>query len=101
MFRELEILTLTRRGLSMLGLVAVLFVFSSPNAVAEEVSAEVKAKAQLTLAQWLKDRSEYQEVLYLTDGLATSPRHTFNRRLTWVLPKGVNGDHLQGDKVRL
>ena len=27
MFRELEILTLARRGLSMLGLVAVLFVF--------------------------------------------------------------------------
>jgi len=67
MFRELEILTLTRRGLSMLGLVAVLFVFSSPNAVAEEVSAEVKAKAQLTLAQWMKDRSDDSGKFYFVD----------------------------------
>ena len=67
MFRELEILTLTRRGLSVLGLVAVLFVFSSPNAVAEEVSAEVKAKAQLTLAQWMKDRSDDSGKFYFVD----------------------------------
>ena len=67
MFRELEILTLTRRGLSMLGLVAVLFVFSSPNAVAEEVSAEVKAKAQLTLAHWMKDRSDDSGKFYFVD----------------------------------
>ena len=67
MFRELEILTLTRRGMSMLGLVVVLFVFSSPNAVAEEVSAEVKAKAQLTLAQWMKDRSDDSGKFYFVD----------------------------------
>ena len=67
MFRNLELLTLARRGLSTLGLVAVLFVLSSPSAIAEEVSAEAKAKAQLTLAQWMKERSDDSGKFYFVD----------------------------------
>ena len=67
MFRNLELLTLARRGLSTLGLVAVLFVLSSPSAIAEEVSAEAKANAQLTLAQWMKERSDDSGKFYFVD----------------------------------
>jgi len=67
MLKGLEILSLAHRGLALLGLVAVLCVFSSQNAAAEEVSAEVKAKAQLTLAQWMKDRSDDTGKFYFVD----------------------------------
>jgi len=67
MLKALEILSLAHRGLALLGLVAVLCVFSSQNAAAEEVSAEVKAKAQLTLAQWMKDRSDDTGKFYFVD----------------------------------
>ena len=67
MLKGLEILSLAHRVLPLLGLVAVLCVFSSQNAAAEEVSAEVKAKAQLTLAQWMKDRSDDTGKFYFVD----------------------------------
>jgi hypothetical protein len=56
-----------RKGLFLMGLVAALFIFSFQNATAEEVSAEVKAKAQLTLAQWMKDRSDDSGKFYFVD----------------------------------
>ena len=56
-----------RKILSGLGLVAVFVVFSSQTVLAEEVSAEVKAKAQLTLAQWMKDRSDDSGKFYFVD----------------------------------
>ena len=56
-----------RKIFSVLGLAAVFFVFSSQTAIAEEVSAEVKAKAQLTLAQWMKDRSDDSGKFYFVD----------------------------------
>lgn len=67
MFKRLQILILARRGLSLLGLVVVFSVAASQSAVAEEVSAEVKAKAQLTLAQWMKDRSDETGKFYFVD----------------------------------
>jgi hypothetical protein len=67
MFKRLQILILVRRGLSLLGLVVVFSVAASQSAVAEEVSAEVKAKAQLTLAQWMKDRSDETGKFYFVD----------------------------------
>jgi len=57
----------TRKILSQLGLAAVFLLFSSQTAIAEEVSAEVKAKAQLTLAQWMKDRSDDSGKFYFVD----------------------------------
>ena len=56
-----------RKELFLMGLVAALFIFSFQNATAEEVSAEVKAKAQLTLAQWMKDRSDDSGKFYFVD----------------------------------
>ena len=56
-----------RKGIFLMGLVAALCIFSFQNATADEVSAEVKAKAQLTLAQWMKDRSDDSGKFYFVD----------------------------------
>ena len=48
-----------KTGISAVVAVILWAAFSFQSAVAgEEVSAEVKAKAQLTLAQWMKDRAD-------------------------------------------
>ncbi|MCP4953373.1 MAG: hypothetical protein GY922_16155 [Proteobacteria bacterium] len=52
---------------SVLGLLLTLFFSSFQQAVAEEVSADVKAKAQLTLAQWMKDRADDTGKFYFVD----------------------------------
>ena len=61
--------TATRSGLS-LGmrslLVAIVFSYQGV-AVADEVSAETKAKAQMTLAQWVKDRADDSGKFYFVD----------------------------------
>ena len=55
------------RVFSFLSLVLTLSFASLQHAVAEEVSAEAKAKAQLTLAQWMKDRSDDSGKFYFVD----------------------------------
>ncbi len=55
------------RRTSMMSLLIALCISSFQLAAAEEVSAEIKAKAQLTLAQWMKDRSDDTGKFYFVD----------------------------------
>jgi len=55
------------RGLSTAALVATVCLMVPQGALAEEVSAEAKAKAQLTLAQWMKERSDDSGKFYFVD----------------------------------
>ena len=52
---------------SVMSLFIALCISSFQLAAAEEVSAEIKAKAQLTLAQWMKDRSDDTGKFYFVD----------------------------------
>ena len=57
-----------KTGISAVVAVILWAAFSFQSAVAgEEVSAEVKAKAQLTLAQWMKDRADPTGKFYFVD----------------------------------
>ena len=55
------------RRTSVMSLLIALCISSFQLAAAEEVSAEIKAKAQLTLAQWMKDRSDDTGKFYFVD----------------------------------
>ena len=55
------------RGLSTAALAATVCLLVPQGALAEEVSAEAKAKAQLTLAQWMKERSDDTGKFYFVD----------------------------------
>ena len=55
------------RGLSTAALAATVCLMVPQGALAEEVSAEAKAKAQLTLAQWMKERSDDTGKFYFVD----------------------------------
>lgn len=50
---------------------------------------------------WVRDRSEYQEILYLTDGLAQPPRQTFGKTVTWFLTQTQGVDLLPGKHIYL
>ena len=55
------------RGLSTVALAVTVCLMVPQSALAEEVSAEAKAKAQLTLAQWMKERSDDTGKFYFVD----------------------------------
>ena len=55
------------RGLSTVALAVTVCLMVPQSALAEEVSAEAKAKAQLTLAQWMKERSDDSGKFYFVD----------------------------------
>ena len=67
MFDNSKSIASSFRVFSFLSLVLTLSFASLQHAVAEEVSAEAKAKAQLTLAQWMKDRSDDTGKFYFVD----------------------------------
>ena len=67
MFDNSKSIASSFRVFSFLPLVLTLSFASLQHAVAEEVSAEAKAKAQLTLAQWMKDRSDDTGKFYFVD----------------------------------
>ena len=66
-FRETKYFGHARRGLAKVALVAMVWLVAPQAAIAEEVSAEAKAKAQLTLAQWMKERSDDSGKFYFVD----------------------------------
>ena len=66
-FGETKFFVLARRGLAKFALAAMVCLVTPQAALAEEVSAEAKAKAQLTLAQWMKDRSDDSGKFYFVD----------------------------------
>ncbi len=66
-FRETKYFVHARRGLAKVALVAMVWLVAPQAAIAEEVSAEAKAKAQLTLAQWMKERSDDSGKFYFVD----------------------------------
>ena len=67
MLKNIKNLSTCGLRLSASALLIALFTSSLQLAAAEEVSAEVKAKAQLTLAQWMKDRSDDTGKFYFVD----------------------------------
>ena len=66
-FGETKFFVHARRGLAKVALVAMVWLVAPQAAIAEEVSAEAKAKAQLTLAQWMKERSDDSGKFYFVD----------------------------------
>ena len=56
-----------RHALATVALAGTVCLMVSQGALAEEVSAEAKAKAQLTLAQWMKERSDDSGKFYFVD----------------------------------
>tara|TARA_B100001741_G_scaffold162717_1_gene134523 strand:- start:247 stop:681 length:435 start_codon:yes stop_codon:yes gene_type:complete len=66
-FGETKFFVNARRGLAKFALAAMVCLVAPQAALAEEVSAEAKAKAQLTLAQWMKDRSDDSGKFYFVD----------------------------------
>ena len=64
---ETKFFVRARHGLATVALAAMACIMVPQGAHAEEVSAEVKAKAQLTLAQWMKERSDDSGKFYFVD----------------------------------
>ena len=63
MFGETKFFAHARRGLAKFALAAMVCLVAPQSALAEEV----KAKAQLTLAQWMNDRSDDTGKFYFVD----------------------------------